>query len=161
MSELLSYTCPALEPWTRIEKLMNNQKLQYYIHDEVHALRFELAGSLSGEGAQSVCQAWQTALSIIGNRTLIIDITFVSEADERGRDLLGLWHQNGARLIAASPESQALAQPFLGEPAPTPPPKQSWFRRLTGFLLRRLPIHTLIPAESAPRRSVRRRSDRY
>jgi hypothetical protein len=55
---------------------MNNQKLQYYIHDEVHALRFELAGSLSGEGAQSVCQAWHLALSIIGNRVLIIDITF-------------------------------------------------------------------------------------
>jgi hypothetical protein len=141
---------------------MNNQKLKYHIHDEVHALRFELAGSLSGEGAQSVCQAWHIALSIIGNRALIIDITFVSEADERGRDLIGLWHQSGERLIAASPESQALAQPFLGEPAPAPPFKQSWLRRLTGFLLERLPIHTMIPAESAnPRRSVGPTSDRY
>jgi hypothetical protein len=140
---------------------MNNHGLQYYIHDESHALRFELAGSLSGEGAQSIYQAWQTALSIIGDRLLIFDITFVNEADERGRELLGLWHQNGAQLIAASPESHALAQLFLGEPAPAPPPKQSWFRRLTGFFLGRLPIHTMIPAESAnPRRSVGPTSDR-
>jgi hypothetical protein len=141
---------------------MNKKGLEYYIHDESHALRFELAGSLSGEGAQSIYQAWQTALSIIGHRLLIFDITFVNEADERGRELLGVWHQNGARIIAASPESRALAQRFLGESAPAPPPKQSWLRRLTGFLLGRLPIHSLIPAEPAnPRRSVRPTSNRY
>lgn len=116
---------------------MNNQKLQYYLHDEAGAIRFELAGSLSGGGAQSVYQAWQTALSIIGDRMLIIDITFVTEADERGSRLLRLWHQSGARIIAASRESRALAQPFLGEPVPAPPPKQSWLRRLSTVLLGR------------------------
>lgn len=47
---------------------MNNQGLQYHIHDESDELRFELAGRLSKGGAQSVYQAWQTALSILGDR---------------------------------------------------------------------------------------------
>jgi ABC-type transporter Mla MlaB component len=63
---------------------------------------------VTGEGVHSAYQAWQTALSIIGYRTLTIDITFVSEADERGCALLLSWHENGARIIAASPESKAL-----------------------------------------------------
>jgi hypothetical protein len=50
---------------------MKDQGLQYYMHDESDALRFELAGRLSNGGAQSVYQAWQTALSILGDRTAI------------------------------------------------------------------------------------------
>ncbi len=79
---------------------MTNQGLQYYIHDESDGLRFDLAGSLSKGGAQSVYQAWQTALSILGDRTTIIDISFVSDADAYGSALLALWHRNGARIIA-------------------------------------------------------------
>ncbi len=119
---------------------MNSQRLQYYIHDETGVLRFELAGSLSGAGAESVCQAWQTSLSIIGNRPLIIDITFVADADEYGCSVLDTWHRSGARIIAASPESKALAEAVLGEavlgePIPVAHPKQSWLQRLRGFVL--------------------------
>jgi hypothetical protein len=46
---------------------MSIQQLQYYVHDERNAFRLELAGSLTGRGVQSVYQAWQTALSIIGD----------------------------------------------------------------------------------------------
>jgi hypothetical protein len=92
---------------------MKTQMIEYYLHDEWDAFRFELAGSLSGDGAQSVYQAWRTALSIVRDRPVIFDITFVVEADERGRAILLLWHQNGARIIAASPESRALAEPIL------------------------------------------------
>ena len=35
------------------------------------ALRFKLSGSLSGRSAESVQHAWQTALSIIGDRSLV------------------------------------------------------------------------------------------
>ena len=96
--------------------MMKSEPLQYYIHDGPTALRFELAGSLSGRGAESVHNALQTALSIIGDRPLIVDITFVVELDDRGRALLLLWRQHGARIIAASRESRALAQPILDKP---------------------------------------------
>jgi hypothetical protein len=83
--------------------------LEYYIHDGPAALQFELAGSLSGQGAESVHYAWQTALSIIGDRALIFDITSVIDADQRGRDLLLMWQRQGARIIARSSQSRALA----------------------------------------------------
>lgn len=114
---------------------MNSQQLQYYIHDESDALRFELAGSLSGIGVGSVYRAWQLSRSIIGNRPLIIDITFVVDADEHGHAVLDAWHRSGARIIAASPESQTLAEDVLGEPMPAAHPKQSWLQRLRGFVL--------------------------
>ena len=111
-----------------------NHVLQYYLHDEPDAFRLKLSGRLSGEGAQSVQQAWQTALSIIGARQLIVDMTFVNEADERGRVLLRLWHHNGARIIAASPESCALAESIVGETLPQPPAaKPGFFERVAGI----------------------------
>ena len=145
--------CEALlrlrEHRTQREMLKNNQGLQYYIHDRSDALRLVLAGSLSGAGAQSIRQAWQTALSIIRDRPLIIDISFVVEADEHGRTLLCLWQQHGAQIIAASPESRALVYAVLGEPILVSPPKQSWLRRLRALLLGRSTIVELIPAQPA------------
>jgi|SRR5208283_2313914 len=113
---------------------MNSQRLQYYIHDNSDGLRFELAGSLRGAGVESVYQAWHTSLSIIGNRPLIIDITFVVDADEHGCAVLDAWHRSGARIIAASPESQALAEAVLGIPIPVAHSQQSWLQRLRGFV---------------------------
>ena len=46
---------------------MKTQTLGYHLHDEWDAFRLELAGSVSGDGAQSVYQAWRTALSIVGD----------------------------------------------------------------------------------------------
>lgn len=119
---------------------MNSQQLQYHIHDQSDVLRFKLAGSLSGAGVESVYQAWQTSLSIIGDRCLVIDITLIVEADEHGRAALVAWHRSGARIIAASPESRVLAEAVLGGPVPAEPfagtrPKQSWLQRLRGFVL--------------------------
>jgi hypothetical protein len=104
---------------------MKRESLEYYIHDESQALRFELAGSLSGEGAQSVYQAWRTALSSVGARPVIVDITFVEQADERGRTVLETWHRSGARIVAASPESRALAVDVLGEHVSIPETKRA------------------------------------
>jgi hypothetical protein len=119
---------------------MNNQELQYYIHDGSDQLRFELAGSLSKGGAQSVYQAWQTALSILGGRPLMIDVSFVTDADACGGALLALWHRNGARIIAASPESRALIAPIIGKAIPAPWHRQSWFQRLSASIFSRLPM---------------------
>ncbi len=61
------------------------------------------------KGAESVYQAWRTALSIVAGRPVIADITFVAEADERGRGVLQAWRRNGVRIVAGSPESQGAA----------------------------------------------------
>jgi hypothetical protein len=113
--------------------------LQYYIHDESDAFRLELSGHLSGDGAQSVYQAWLTALSIIGARPVVVDVTYVDDADERGRSLLRLWRQHGARIVAESEDARRLAESVLGETLPAPSPKPGWFRRLFRGLTRDRP----------------------
>ena len=95
--------------------IVKRELLQYSIHDGSAAMRFELAGSLSGNGAQSVRYAWQTALSVIGDRPLVVDITRVSDADEDGHTLLLRWQQYGAKIIAESRESRALAAAVFNE----------------------------------------------
>jgi hypothetical protein len=101
---------------------MKNQALQYYMHDGPTAFRFELAGNLSHEDARRLDQAWRTASSVIGDRKLIVDMTFVTGVDAQGRALITRWHREGARLIANSKASRALAESILGKPlieAPT------------------------------------------
>src|SRR5712692_6141610 len=100
---------------------MNNQALQCYMHDGPTAFRFELAGNLNHEGARRLDQDWHTASSVIGDRVLIVDMTFVTGVDGQGRVLLTRWHREGARLIANSKASRALAESILGEPLPEPP----------------------------------------
>jgi hypothetical protein len=109
-----------------------NDRLQYFVHDDMDAFRLELSGSLSGEGAWSVYHAWRTALSTVDERPVIADITFVTDADEGGRGLLHLWHRSGVRIKAATAESCALAESILGEPLSlrAPSPRIGWFQRL-------------------------------
>jgi len=136
---------------------MNNQRLQYYIHDDMDAFRLELSGSLSGEGARSVYQAWRTALSIVGERPLIADISFVTDADEGGRGLLHLWHRHGVRIKAATAESCALAESILGEPfsVAAPTPRIGWLQRLTVAILGRSAVAAAgIPAHAEQMRAA-------
>jgi hypothetical protein len=100
---------------------MRHQSLQYYMHDGPKAFRFELAGNLSREAARSLDQDWCTASSAIGDRRLIVDITFVTGVDELGHALIARWHREGAQLIANSKASRALAESILGDPLPEPP----------------------------------------
>src|SRR5882672_9300662 len=97
---------------------MKSQTLQYYMHDGPSAFRFELAGDLDNPGAHELYQAWRTASSVIGDRALIVDMTFVTGAEEDGRSLLAGWHAEGAQLIARSKVSRELAEAIIGEPLP-------------------------------------------
>jgi hypothetical protein len=99
---------------------MKNQTLQYYMHDGPTAFRFELAGDLNREGARRLDQAWRTASSVVGDRRLIVDMTFVTDVSEQGRALIHRWHEEGAQLIANSQASHALAESILGQPLPKP-----------------------------------------
>lgn len=98
--------------------------LDYYIHDEPTAFRFQLAGTITGDGARRLEQVWCTASSLIGDRRRLIDITFVTDLDEDGRELLLGWHNAGARFVANSQTSRQLGASVLGvtdlEPSPEP-----------------------------------------
>jgi hypothetical protein len=102
---------------------MNNQALQSYMHDGPTAFRIELAGYISDEAAHRLDQDWRTASSAVGDRRLIIDMTYVTGVGQQGRALLVRWHQERARLVANSKASRVLAESILGEPLPDPQPK--------------------------------------
>jgi hypothetical protein len=97
---------------------MKSQTLQYYMHDGPSAFRFELAGDLNNEAARDLDQAWRTASSVIGDRALVVDMTFVTGAEKDGRSLLARWYAEGAQLIARSKVSRALAEAIVGKPLP-------------------------------------------
>ena len=97
---------------------MNNQALRYYMHDGPSAFRFELAGHLDRDSALRLEQDWLTASSVIGHRSLIVDITFVTGADAEARVLFSRWYRAGASIVANSGESRALAESIVGGPLP-------------------------------------------
>jgi hypothetical protein len=105
----------------RSKKEMRTQALRYYMHDGPAAFRFHLAGHFDDESARRLEQDWRTASSVIGDRLLIVGITLVTSVANQARSLLARWHASGARLIANSPASHALAQSILGTSLPEPP----------------------------------------
>ena len=90
---------------------------RYYMHDGTAAFSFELAGRLSDDGALELQQTWQTASSMIGDRSLIVDLSYVTGVDAAGHKLLRGWHDRGAQLVAKSPEARALVESITGHAA--------------------------------------------
>jgi ABC-type transporter Mla MlaB component len=95
---------------------MKTRALQYYMHDGPGAFRFELAGDLDRQGASRLDQDWRTASSTLGDRRLVVDMTFLTSVDEAGRALLVGWHRGGAHIVANRENARALAASILGEP---------------------------------------------
>ena len=103
----------------------------HYMHDGPAAFRFELAGDLDANDAARLEQDWFTASSIVGNRTLIIDMSFVTRIDEAVRSLFRRWYTGGAEFAANSKRSRELVEliterPFTQERTHAPT-YQSWF----------------------------------
>jgi hypothetical protein len=96
--------------------MIDMSELLFYMHDGPKAFRFELAGDLSGAEVGKLDQAWRTASSTFDGKALAVDITFLTNADERGRDLLKRWSKSGARIVANSHESRILAESITGHP---------------------------------------------
>jgi hypothetical protein len=112
------------------------KSLQYYLHDELDAVRIEIVGNLSGAGVGSVEQAWRTANSVLAGRQIVVGLTAVAEADDDGRLLLLSWHRCGARIIARSMDSRTLAESIVGVSIPMAPAKSGWRQRSSAFLRR-------------------------
>jgi hypothetical protein len=122
---------------------------QFFVHSDSDAVRIELAGSLRSADTETLHHAWQrAALKEDAVKPVIVDITFVREADEQGRALLIAMHQAGVRIVAQSPESSAIARPIVIQPTETHDPKPGWFHRLTMFLLEEQPADAALPAQA-------------
>src|SRR6266404_2421954 len=109
----------------------------YYMHDGPTAFSIELAGTLAAEGAKKLERDWGSASAVIGKKELVVDLSFVTEIDPGGRQLLLRWFSNGATVVANTPESRALAESILGR---TLPPiariAHTWRPYRSGWLLR-------------------------
>jgi hypothetical protein len=88
------------------------------MHDGPTAFSIELAGVLAAEAAKKLEQDWRSAAEVIGEKELVVDLSYVTEIDPFGSQLLLRWRRNGATLVADRPESRALAESIIGRPLP-------------------------------------------
>jgi len=90
---------------------------------------------MTDDGVRSIEQVWRTAGSLIGDRSPVVDITFVTSVDKEGRALLARWHAAGARFVTNSKASRTLAESILGTTLPDPAAKsRSWWPFPIGLL---------------------------
>jgi hypothetical protein len=110
---------------------MEFEPFNYYMHDGPATFRFELAGHITSDGARQLEQDWRTASSVIGDRTLVVDFSFITGMDEAARALMVRWHNQGARFVAKSAISRSLVESITGmAPAPAAlgyEPSMPWF----------------------------------
>lgn len=92
-----------------------SDKFRYYMHDGPSAFSFELAGKLSDNAACELEQAWRTASSVRPGRSLIVDLSYVTQVDLAGRAMLRRWHDGGAQLVANLPQARAIAASITGQ----------------------------------------------
>src|SRR5712671_2219216 len=114
----------------------------YYMHDGPAAFRIELAGALAAEGAKKLEEDWRSASAVVGRKDLVVDLSFLTEIDPGGRELLLRWFRNGATVVANTPESRALAESIIGRTLPPIARIAYTWRpyRLGSFLRNVLPI---------------------
>ena len=90
----------------------SGQPLQYFIHDDSDALRMEIAGSLAGKAAQKAYEDWRSSC-MTGRAPLVVDISYVTDADQDGRTVLRAWQVQGARIVASSFVSRGIVNSTL------------------------------------------------
>jgi len=95
---------------------MKSPALSYYMHDGPTAFSIELAGALAAEAAKKLEQDWRSAAEAIGEKELVVDLSYVTEIDPLGSQLLLRWRRNGATVVANTTESRALAESIIGRP---------------------------------------------
>lgn len=94
--------------------------LRVTIHDSASEFRLHLEGRLAGPWVREVELCWQTAQSIIRNRTVTIDLRGVDFVDCAGERLLGAMHERGATFLATGPMTWNLVSKITGRQEETP-----------------------------------------
>jgi ABC-type transporter Mla MlaB component len=131
---------------------MRKSNFLYYMHDGATAFRLELSGDLSLDSVRELEQAWRTASSMIGERCLVVDLSYLASIDDAGRELLDKWHAQGARFVAISSEAQARIQSMIGRPITllgTTPKAFTWLPFRTSALWLAIFVLLFPPATSA------------
>ena len=82
--------------------------LKITLHDSSHELRFKLEGRLAGPWVAELRQCWRTAASTTAGRRTVVDLDEVDFVCPDGESLLQEMHQEGVRLIAATPLPRAI-----------------------------------------------------
>jgi hypothetical protein len=104
--------------------------MRYYIHTGPAAFRFELAGDLDADDAARLEREWQGASLTIGERVLVVDMSFVTGIDEAARSLFTRWYARGAEFSAGSPESRELVESITKRPYTQETPREPTFQPL-------------------------------
>jgi hypothetical protein len=97
---------------------MKAPTFSYYMHDGPTAFSIELAGALASEGAKKLQHDWGNASTVIGKKELVVDLSYVTEIDPVGRELLLHWRRKGATVVANKPESRALVESIIARSLP-------------------------------------------
>lgn len=104
--------------------------MRYYIHGGPSVLRFELAGDLNAGDARRLEQDWRGVSLAIGNRLLVVDVSFVTGIDEAALSLFKRWYARGAEFAAGSKQSRELVESITEHPytreSPHEPTYQPW-----------------------------------
>jgi hypothetical protein len=74
---------------------------QYYIHDSVTTLRFQLRGDLRASDVTELNGSWETAQTTLARRRLVLDLCQLASADEHGRGWLLKMKDTGAAFLPA------------------------------------------------------------
>lgn len=105
--------------------------MRYYMHGGPAAFRFELAGDLNAGDALRLEQDWRGISPAMGNRLLVVDMSFVTGIDEAVRSLFRRWYARGAEFAASSKQSRELVESITERPyrreSPHEPTYQPWF----------------------------------
>jgi hypothetical protein len=105
--------------------------MRYYMHGGPAAFRFELAGDLGAGDAARLEREWRGASLTIGNRVLVVDMSFVTGIDEAARSLFRRWYARGAEFAAGSRQSRELVESITERPytreTSREPTFQPWF----------------------------------
>jgi ABC-type transporter Mla MlaB component len=106
-----------------------NKEFRYYMHEGPAAFSFELSGKLSSEAARELEQARRSASFVARGRSLIVDLSYVTQVDAAGQELLRRWYDDGAQLVAKPAEARGIVESITGQPAefiPTTAQHQTW-----------------------------------
>ena len=105
--------------------------MRHYIHGGPAAFCCELAGDLNAADAWRLEQDWREVSSAIGNRLLVVDLSFVTAIDEAARSLFRRWYARGAEFAASSKRSRELVESITERPytreTSREPTFQPWF----------------------------------
>jgi hypothetical protein len=109
--------------------------MRYYMHGGPAAFRFELAGDLNAGDAAKLEQECRSASLTIGNRVLVVDVTFVTGIDQAARTVFRGWYARGAEFAASSKQSRELVESITERPytleTSRGPTFQPWFSYTT------------------------------